>query len=823
MLKVAFLRNILLLSVLIAFSLPLYEAYFIHPSYRKMIIEQTEYEAIRYGKYLISTLLLDQRELRQGELPDDVARDVGVIRKDRQLIKLRFFSATGEIIYSTEPSELGVINEKDYFVNTVAQGDYFSKVVEKHKLTADGAPTKIDVVETYVPIMAAGEFAGAIEIYYDITQALDSLNSLTRRSNLMLIVIACGLFVAILVALRRAYGSHCAQQRTELLLVEANEELEDRVAERTRALENTNVELQAEVEQHLATTRDLQKANTFNRTVINSMNDAVSIIDTNSFQVVDYNSVFKETLETDATEIIGNTCYKLTHNLDAPCTPPHHDCPLSETVKTGRHVSYDHEHRDRSGQVHFVEVSTSPIFDENDRITQVVHVCRDVTERKKAAAEIAHMAYFDLLSGLPNRRLLLDRLDKAISHAKRNDERCALLFLDLDRFKEINDSRGHTCGDQILKAVSGRLKEIVRQSDTLARLGDDEFVFLLTEVRSALDASVVAEKILEIVRKPIQLEDCQMHMTTSIGISIYPNDGDNCEELLKSADMALYEAKSTGRNHFKFFSSQMNEQAQERHLLENRMHRALEEDEFFLVYQPQVDLNTLEIVGVEALVRWQDPEFGLISPGRFIPVAEESGLILPLGDQVLKEACRQAQTWLQQGVTVGCMAVNISVRQFQHPDFVARVDKVLQETGLPPHLLELELTESLLMQNGETTVQLLRQLKQLGVRLSIDDFGTGYSSLSYLKNFPIDRIKIDQSFVSDINTNDSDRVIVETIIAMAEQLGLEVIAEGVEDEGQRDALLMRSCGLVQGYLFAKPMLAAELVEYVNSDWQQTAM
>jgi len=810
MLKVPFLRNILLLSILIAFCLPVYETYIINPSYRAMVIEQTEQEAIRYGNYLINTLNLARTDLQRGKISPQIVQEVGVLRKDRQLIKLRVFSAAGEIIYSTEPSEFGVINQKDYFLNIVAKGQTFSKVVEKHKLTADGVPTKIDVVETYVPIMDTNVFHGAIEVYYDTTRALQALNGLTKRSNMTLVVIVFGLVGAIFLALRRAYGSLCAQRETEKLLVEANEELEHRVAQRTRELEKINTEMQGEINEHLATTTELQKANKFNRTVINSMNDAVSIIDAKTFKVVDYNTVFKETLEADATDLIGNTCYYLTHNLDSPCAPPDHDCPLTETVESGQYVSYDHQHRDRQGNVRYVEVSTAPIFDDSGAVVQVVHVNRDVTERKQAAEKIEKIAYYDSLTGLPNRELLLDRLQQLIPQSQRTQTKFALLVLDLDRFKEINDSRGHSCGDQVLQAITERLQPIVRASDTLARLGGDEFVFLLSKIESEIDACVVAEKILKTIRAPISLDDCQAHMTTSIGISIYPGDGETSEVMLKSADMALYEAKSAGRDVYKFFSGEMNEKAQERHQLENLMHHALENQAFRLVYQPQIDLSSSEIIGVEALTRWQDLEFGFISPGRFIPVAEDSGLILPLGDWVLETACRQAKSWYEQGNKYQCVAVNISARQFQQVDFIEKVKKVLTATGLPAELLELELTESLLMQNGDNNIRLLGELKELGVRLSIDDFGTGYSSLSYLKDFPIDRIKIDQSFVRDLLENANDRVIVETIIAMAEQLGMEVIAEGVETAAQRDSLRERGCQLIQGYLYAKPMSPAEL-------------
>lgn len=817
MLRVTFLRNIFLLTLLIACGLPLYHSLFIHPSYRNMLIEQTEQEAVRYSSYLINSLKLDSQQLYRDLIPEGLAKDVGLISNDRKLIKLRVFSPHGEIIFSTEKSEYGVINQKDYFVNIVAKGRIYSKVVEKDALSAEGKPTTIDVVETYVPVMGSAGFFGAIEVYYDISNALSSISTLTYRSNLILFTIALSLFTAIIMTLRRTYASHRARLNSEMLLVESNEQLEQRVLDRTLDLNTLNEELQLEVMQHLQTTNNLKKANEFSRTVINSMNDFVSIIDVKTHAIIDCNAVFRERYSNGNEEVLGEPCFKVSRNRSSPCTAPDQACPLEETVKTGLPACFEHHYRDNEGTSTFFEVSTSPILDDEGQVLQAVHVCRDTTKRKQAENEILQMAYYDTLTGLPNRRLLLDRLHKAIPQARRTQGKLAVLFLDLDRFKGINDSRGHSCGDQVLQAVAKRLEKIVRDSDTLARLGGDEFVILLAQIESALDASHVAEKVLATIREPLSLEESQMHITTSIGISVFPDDGENSDILLKGADIALYAAKSFGRNSYKFFSDKMDSLAQERHELESRMHRALEEDEFFLVYQPQFNLITGDIIGIEALLRWQNPDLGAVPPDKFIPVAEETGLILKLGDWVLQTACSQAKTWLDQGLKERCVAVNISVSQFRQSDFVEMIEKTLADTGLPAYLLELELTESLLMQNVEDNINVLQQLKKMGVSLSIDDFGTGYSSLSYLKNFPLDRMKIDQSFVRDINADESDRIIVETIIAMAERLGIEVIAEGVETESQRDALLMRNCHLVQGFLFGKPMSPLELQEFTCSD------
>lgn len=440
----------------------------------------------------------------------------------------------------------------------------------------------------------------------------------------------------------------------------------------------------------------------------------------------------------------------------------------------------------------------------------------DISERKRAEQEIQRLAFFDNLTGLPNRTLLRDRLGEALTLSTRDGQGVAVLFLDLDRFKPINDSMGHAVGDGLLKAVGERLRECTRESDTVGRLGGDEFVVILPLIKHGLDAVRVAKGIMERISEPFGFDSREIYTSCSIGIALAPMDGDNADTLIRSADMAMYAAKERGRNNYQFFSAEMNRRASERHEMETRLRRALREQQIQLCYQPQLDIGRGRVTGVEALVRWRDPELGIISPQRFIPLAEETGLILPLGEMVLSTACAQVKAWQQVGTPSLRMAVNLSGFQFKQGDIAQIVERVLVATGLPPTSLELELTESMLMDHAKGTVKTLETLKAMGLRLTIDDFGTGYSSLHYLKNFPIDRIKIAQEFVRDLATDPGDAAIVETIIAMTASLGIEVIAEGVETLEQLRFLRSRGCLQMQGFYFAMPMSGEAISQHLRS-------
>ena len=418
---------------------------------------------------------------------------------------------------------------------------------------------------------------------------------------------------------------------------------------------------------------------------------------------------------------------------------------------------------------------------------------------------LGHLAHHDALTDLPNRILLQDRLSQAIELAHRQGKQLAVMFMDLDKFKHINDSLGHTVGDQLLQSVAQRLLDCVRQSDTISRHGGDEFVLLLPFIEHSGDAALSAQKMLTVLAEPHHIDLHDLHINASIGISIYPDDGQDAETLLKNADAAMYHAKENGRNHYKFFKPEMNARAVQRQATEASLHRALERQEFVLHYQPKINFHSGAIVGVEALIRWQHPERGLLLPAQFVPVAEDCGLILPIGRWVLRETCLQARAWLQAGLLPITVAVNTSALELLNNDFLENIRTTLVATGLEPHYLQLELTESVLMRDAEFANSVLHALADMGVKLAIDDFGTGYSSLAYLKQFPIDTLKIDQSFVSHVSSNPDDAIIVSTVISMGKSLKLRIIAEGVETPEQYEFLLAQQCDEGQGYYFCGPL------------------
>jgi len=467
------------------------------------------------------------------------------------------------------------------------------------------------------------------------------------------------------------------------------------------------------------------------------------------------------------------------------------------------------EYRNRVGQQEYWFLGKVTRFGDDDEV-RIVIAHEEITERKAFEAHIEYLATHDALTGLANRVLLSDRLTQAMRQARRRNSRLALLFLNLDRFKDINDSYGHTIGDALLQAVAQRLSGLIRSADSLGRLGGDIFVILLVDVGDPQNVGGVARKILDAFSTPFIIGERRMYISASIGATVYPEDSDDDIELLfRNADTAMYRAKEASGNTFQFYSADMSIRAIERSSLDSALRQALVRQEFELYYQPKVSLHTGRIVGAEALLRWHHPEMGMVAPAVFIPLAEETGLIVPIGAWVLQTACAQNRQWQDQGMQPICISVNVSARQFRHADLVDTVARVLRETGLDPGHLELELTESLMMENAAQAVEKLKILKGMGVGLSIDDFGTGYSSLSYLKRFPIDTLKIDRAFIRDIVTDQDDAAITRAVIALAHNLNLTVIAEGVETEAQLLFLSEHGCDEMQGYYFSRPVPAAE--------------
>lgn len=477
------------------------------------------------------------------------------------------------------------------------------------------------------------------------------------------------------------------------------------------------------------------------------------------------------------------------------------------------------EHQDGSSHVYLMV--KFPLKNREEETFGICTICTDITERKLAEdalreqqARLNHMAFHDALTGLPNRALFYDRIAHGLARARRSDSQLVLMLLDLDRFKNINDSLGHDAGDMLLKTIAQRLKNDVRDMDTVARLGGDEFVVVLEAMDERSDITQVANKILTALARPMNVFGHDISTSVSIGISVYPQDGSTTEELLKHADVAMYKAKEAGKNDFKFYAEGMNASAVNFLLLENDLRRGIEQEQLQLYYQPQIDLSSGKLIGMEALVRWQHPQRGMVSPVHFIPLAEETGLIEPLGDWVLREACRQLKRWQELDKYHGTVAVNLSPRQFQHGDFVARVEEILTAADLPAEYLELEITETSAMEHAGESINLMNRLNSMGISLAIDDFGTGYSSLAYLKRFPIQKLKIDRSFINDVATDSNDAAIAKSIISLAHNMGLKVLAEGVEDKHQMEWLRARGCDQAQGYYYSQPISARQMEQHL---------
>ena len=626
------------------------------PRHQHSHIDQIEYKALQVARLFES--IVGRDAMITGVMPTASARLLEEGREKAGMHKVRVFDSAGVIMHSSEPAEIGTVNQHAYFWDDVASGKLYSKLVTSDQATLEKDQFAGDVIETYVPVMADDLFIGAFEVYLDAAKDLHALEEVTTDLTLKFLFVALLLMLMFVGLVRHGYRVALHKER------EQNELLQDEIDHRRR------------VEQELR----------------------------------------------------------------------------------------DNERR----------------FD--------------------------HMAHHDALTGLANRRLFTAHLDHALVTARREGTRLAVMFLDLDRFKTVNDSLGHETGDKLLVEVGKRLAEAVRQTDTLARMGGDEFAVMVERVDDDLQISNLAERVLRLLEPPVRIGEFELKAAASIGIAVAFSDGTTSDELLKNADTAMYRAKERGRGRFEYYMPELNARAQVRLLLESSIARAIERDELELYYQPQVALADGSLHGAEALLRWNHSELGTVSPAEFIPIAEESGLIVRIGEWVLREACRQARVWHDMGYGHFTIAVNLSARQFRDGALMDKVRNALAEAGLPARCLELELTESLVMDHPEESIELLRDFHDLGIQTSIDDFGTGYSSLNYLRRFPIHRLKIDRSFVSDVDDPDDARI-VSTIINLAHGLELEVVAEGIEETAQLEFLRRRGCALGQGYLFSPPLPA----------------
>jgi diguanylate cyclase (GGDEF)-like protein len=488
------------------------------------------------------------------------------------------------------------------------------------------------------------------------------------------------------------------------------------------------------------------------------------------------------------------------------------------TILGGRIWRGELRNRRKDGSLYDEEMTITPVQNSRGEITHYIAIKLDITERKQSEERMVHLGHYDALTDLPNRVLLMDRLNQLTKAAQRRKSKVAAVFIDLDRFKEVNDSLGHHAGDVLLQTVAKRFSNAVRGEDTLARIGGVVFVVVIQGLHKGQDAAIIVKELLSCLVKPITLNGYEHTITASMGISLYPDDATNGQELIRNADAAMYQAKGAGRNTFQFYTGDLNQRALEMLSMEDALRRAIERQEFVLHYQPQVDISSGCVVGAEALIRWNHPDLGLVMPGKFISIAEERGLIVPIGSWVIEEAARQAAVWQNSGRLSIPIAVNVSAVQFRQKYFVEQLANSVRKHGINPNRLELELTESIVMRDAGTTVEILKRLHDLGFRLSIDDFGTGYSSLSYLRRFPIDKIKIDQSFVRDVTQDESAASIVTAIISLARSLKLKVIAEGVQTKEQLEILREMRCDEVQGFLFNPALVSGEFEKLVR-EWE----
>ncbi len=539
---------------------------------------------------------------------------------------------------------------------------------------------------------------------------------------------------------------------------------------------------------------------------------ASSVMITSTDGSIEYvNKRFTEITGYSYDEVLGNIADLFKTEVNSPANSHQ----LQDSIKTGKSWHGEIESARKNGEKYWELVSISPIHDDAGTLTHYVTVSEDLTELKNTQFEIERLSYYDTLTGLENRRLFRERLEQYIEKCIKEDKKIAVLYLDLDQFKRINDTLGHDAGDSLLKSAAKLLREAVSSDDFVARLGGDEFAVLLTDIPNSAAASSIARKIIQEFEKPITIHDQEIISTTSIGITIAPADTTDPTTMIKNADLAMYRAKELGRNNYQFFTSEMNIEALGRLFLENELRQAIEKKQFDIHYQPIINMNTQTIAGFESLVRWNHPSKGLISPEQFIYIAEETGLIVPLGELIIKEACKEMNRVHNFGVSKPKVAVNLSVRQFQDPNLPQIIEAALEESGLPAKYLQLEITESMLLDDIDETIDLLRIMKDFGVSISIDDFGTGYSSLSYLKKLPIDVIKVDKSFVHDIPEDSNDMAITAAVIAMAHKLQLQVVAEGVETHEQLNFLKNNNCDFIQGFLYSKPMPKEKLEEIIK--------
>ena len=776
--KLNSIKNLMIISVSAILVLVLYIVFVLSPSYTNLLVDMIEKDAIN-DVATVSTDAFSKFHNFNEAILTDAYFEEAKIHLQARAIKIKVFDKKGTILYSTAAEEIGSVNNHTYFREEVARGKTYTKVVQKETPTLEGKISDRDVVEIYIPVMQNGEFARAFEVYYDITEKKMLFNALTK--NLFIVLFSILLPLLFIIG-TTALKAHRYYMRHE----EAKE-----------ALKNSLGTLKIEMQERKKHEEQLKMAfSVFKNTI-------EGIVITNSQGVIErINPAFTAITGYDESTARGNKMSFLKSN--------HHSQGFYQSMwrKLTTRGSWKGEiwNRRKNGEVYPQWLSIASIKGDKELTTHYVGIFHDITEIKTSEERLAFQATHDSLTGLPNRKLMDDRLAKAIFQAKRNQTGLAVLFIDLDDFKNINDSLGHPFGDALLQEVAKKLIQCCRAEDTVSRFGGDEFVILLPEVHADEPAAVrVAQRILESIQYPVNIQGKSVSIKASIGITLYPQDGTTPALLLKNADIAMYQAKLKGKNSYALFTQELDAMVQRRITLENDMRKALDRKEFRVFYQPKIDIHTDAIVGMEALVRWQRQDGEIVLPDEFIRVAEETGLIVELGNWVLDTACRQTMLWHRQGFHDLGISVNLSAKQFQEKELLNQIKEKIHRFLLPAECLTLEITENIVMKDVESAIALMNQLSQSGVRLSMDDFGTGYSSLAYLRRFPIHELKIDKSFIFDTPHDKEASNIVKSIVSLAGHLHLKVVAEGVETAAHVDFLKSIGMRIVQGYFYSRPL------------------
>ncbi len=752
------LRNIFLFVLGMGLLMPALVQFWVVPAFNRLLVVHTEEGVLLAATNLAHAVTgqvdrLDRETLRTSPEAIRLLQDGAIFLGG---YKLRLFDAGGRIVHSTEAAEIGQINTGAVFSGIVARGKPFSKLEGKGEATTDGDLNVRSVVETYVPILREGRFIGAFEVYTDITERERLQNDLLRQSSLVLSSVVVGLLAFLVFVLARA-GRALA--------------LKDAAEEKLRET----------------------------ATVFEVSSDAILITDTQGV-IRRVNPAF--------TEMTGYTAAEAVNSTPRLLKSGRHGADFFESfwasLQQNGHWEGEVFNRNKDGSVYPRWEIVSALKEDDGKVAGYLAQYSDVARRKLTEDEIRYRANYDVLTGLPNRNLLVERLERAILEAERAVGQVAVLFVDLDNFKLVNDTQGHLAGDSLLQEAAAILRSCVRAMDTVARQGGDEFVVVLPGIDTRAHAADVAGKIVDRFREGLHLDGQPTHVTASVGVAVYPDDGGDVFTLFRNADLAMYRAKERGRNGLQFYEPVMTYMAVYRRAFEMDLRQALARNELFMHYQPILDMRTNDLVGVEALMRWRHPQRGLVAPDQFIPMAEETGLITEMGAWALSTVCEQLAAWRAQGLNLHA-AVNLSGRQIPGgvgPDYLAAL---VARHGLKASDLLLEITEGVLLENVEKAQAWVDAVRALGFRVALDDFGTGYSSLTYLKRLNLDVVKIDKSFVRDMDANSSDHALVQTIVSLAHQLGLQVVAEGVENRRQFDLLKFMGCASAQGFLISRPL------------------